>query len=409
MGHISDTPAGNYRANWRDPSGRQRAKTFKTKKAARAFLAQVEADLSRGIYVGPAAGRVLFRDHAARWEAGRSVQVTTQARTASVLRVHVLPKWGAWPLVKIDHMSVQTWIAELSQQLAPASVAKCVQVTAMIMRAAVRSRLIPHNPCDDVQVPSSYSPQPHGEAISREDFFGKLLPAIPREHRGIVCVAAGAGLRWGECAGLPWRSVDLECAELHVVQVAIEVNGRVSLKTCPKTRAGARTVPLHRFVIEMLQERRTSASPAQADALVFGNRTGGPPRRNNFRRRVWRPSLVRAGLLGEVVAVSDGGLRAGWEDAGGHRWSQRFVDYDQAVAYVAEHAAGGLRFHDLRHCYATWLISDGLPVNEVQSLLGHEQASTTLNRYTHRSRAYDDRVRAVFDIAADFSLTSDPE
>jgi integrase len=40
------------------------------------------------------------------------------------------------------------------------------------------------------------------------------------------------------------------------------------------------------------------------------------------------------------------------------------------------------KFHDLRHCYATWLVSDGVPVNVVQAVMGHEQASTTLNRYT---------------------------
>src|SRR2546421_8770123 len=41
VSHISHTPAGAYRANWRDPSGRQRAKTFSTKKAARQFLAEI--------------------------------------------------------------------------------------------------------------------------------------------------------------------------------------------------------------------------------------------------------------------------------------------------------------------------------------------------------------------------------
>jgi hypothetical protein len=46
-------------------------------------------------------------------------------------------------------------------------------------------------------------------------------------------------------------------------------------------------------------------------------------------------------------------------------------------------AAGGRRFHDLRHCYATWLVSGKVPVNVVQAVMGHEQASTTLNRYTH--------------------------
>jgi site-specific recombinase XerD len=50
----------------------------------------------------------------------------------------------------------------------------------------------------------------------------------------------------------------------------------------------------------------------------------------------------------------------------------------------------------LRHSYATWLVSDGVPINVVGRLLGHEQMSTTLNRYTHDARDYYDlRVRDV--------------
>ncbi len=66
-----------------------------------------------------------------------------------------------------------------------------------------------------------------------------------------------------------------------------------------------------------------------------------------------------------------------------------------------------LRFHDLRHSYATWLISDGVPVNVVRRLMGHEQMTTTLNRYTHDARDYEDvRVRDVFSgLAADDLLT----
>jgi integrase len=66
-----------------------------------------------------------------------------------------------------------------------------------------------------------------------------------------------------------------------------------------------------------------------------------------------------------------------------------------------------MRFHDLRHCYATWLVSDGVPINEVQRLLGHEQASTTLDRYTHASKGHDERVTAVFEPPADFLLSLD--
>lgn len=45
----------------------------------------------------------------------------------------------------------------------------------------------------------------------------------------LVCVAAGAGLRWGECAGLSWDAVDLVKGRLHVVQVAVETPSTVTL------------------------------------------------------------------------------------------------------------------------------------------------------------------------------------
>ena len=75
---------------------------------------------------------------------------------------------------------------------------------------------------------------------------------------------------------------------------------------------------------------------------------------------------------------------------------KRFRTEREAIAHVAAHQAGGLRFDDLRHCYATWLVSAGVPVNMVQRVMGHAQPSTTLNRYTHVPSDYDDRVRAVF-------------
>jgi integrase len=120
------------------------------------------------------------------------------------------------------------------------------------------------------------------------------------------------------------------------------------------------------FLVDALRAHRLRQRPGAE--LVFGTRAGTPLRRSNFRR-VW------------VLAVSRSGLPA------------------------------SLRFHDLRHSYATWLVSDGVPVNVVSRLLGHEQITTTLNRYTHDARDYADvRVRQVFaGLGADFLLTPEGE
>ncbi|HEX3813715.1 MAG TPA: tyrosine-type recombinase/integrase [Mycobacteriales bacterium] len=90
------------------------------------------------------------------------------------------------------------------------------------------------------------------------------------------------------------------------------------------------------------------------------------------------------------------GIRAEWQDSAGLPQTKEFESIGEAVKHVARTAAGGIRFHDLRHSYATWLVSDGVPVNDVQRVMGHENASTTLDRYTHSSLDWDARVREPF-------------
>lgn len=96
MGHIVKTPAGTFRANWRDASGRQKAKTFPTRRQAASFLAETEAAVARGGYVDPHAGRLLFGKYAERWRESRNDELTTRARDASILRTHVLPRWSTY-------------------------------------------------------------------------------------------------------------------------------------------------------------------------------------------------------------------------------------------------------------------------------------------------------------------------
>ncbi|MGN9802872.1 tyrosine-type recombinase/integrase [Micromonospora sp. L32] len=401
---MMKTSAGTFRACWRDPAGGQKSRSFRTKREANAFLAEVEGSLNRGTYVNPHAGRTRFGDFTQQWLATRAVEARTTERTVSMLRTHVLPKWGDWPLGKVDFMSVQEWVTGLGRELAPTTVAKCYQLLSMILRTAVQARLIATNPAEGVKLPRDRSRDVKPVTISREDFFGRLLPAVPPRHRGIVSAAAGAGLRWGECAGLTWSSVDLHRASLRVVQVAEETHGGIVLRPYPKSRAGVRTVPLPGFLLAVLRELHAAADDPAPRALVFRDRAGRPLRRSNFRRRVWLPSLVRTGLLGQVLSAGPHRYRASWPDREGIEWSAEFTTEREAVACVASKAAGGMRFHDLRHAYATWLVTDGVPINLVQRVMGHEQASTTLNRYTHTPDDYAARVLEASDGSAAFLL-----
>lgn len=347
MASIKKTENGTYRVSWREPTGRQRSKFFKLMREAKAFKASLETDIVQRNYVDPSAGdRVRFRVHAARWLAGRTVERATAARDESLMRVHVLPRWGDWPLSKIDHMSVQEWVAQLGGQLAPATVRECYRVLALVLGTAVQARLLTRNPCDGIRLPPRRK-QDAGLTLTREEVAGKLLPEIPDRYRTLVATAAFTGLRWGECAGLYWEAVDLDARRLRVVRVLVEVSGQISVKPYPKSRAGRRSVPIPAAVVELLAEhRQTFPSPE----LVFVNSVGGPVGRTSFRTRVWKPALQRAGL------------------------------------------PEGLRFHDLRHSYATWLVSEGVPPNVVQRIMGHEDVTTTLGIYTDVPADFVQRV-----------------
>lgn len=396
MGFVNSTPAGKWRANWRDPAGKQKAKTFRTKREAKAFLAQIETDKTRGSYVSPHAGKALFGDHAQRWMQSWNTEITTAARDASVMRNHVLPQWSLWPLSKIDQMAVQSWISELGEKRSRATVVECHRLVSAVLRSAVQNQLISLNPADGVRIPKRRKRDTDERVISREDLRTKLLPAVPDYYRAVVATAAGAGLRWGEVVGLCTDALDLDNGTLTVMRTVVEVSGHTSFKPFPKSSAGRRTVPLPAWLIQIIREH-LQQWPAEEGHPVFTNMTGKPLRRTLFRSRVWKPSLVRAGLLGRIAEAQAGGYSGSWMGTDGRAQGEEFAEWAEAVRGVAKRAAGGLKFHDLRHSYATWLVDDGVPVNMVQRVMGHERSATTLDLYTRRTDNGERILRALTD------------
>lgn len=397
MGFVDKTPEGRWRAYFRDPTGKQRSKTFRIKKDAALFLAEMETSKTRGAYVSPHAGRMLFADHAAEWMATWNTEITTAARDTSIMRTHALPRWGSVQLVKIDHLALQAWVTELGRCRSRATVVEALRLTSAVLRSAVRNRLIPFNPADEIRAPRVRVRDTDERIISRAALRTELLPAVPPRYRGIVAVAAGAGLRWGEAAGLRLDAVDLSARQLSVIRTVVEVSGHTTFKPFPKSRAGRRTIPLPGWVASVVAEHLDQWPGISSTSPIFANEVGAPLRRTLFRTRIWRPALVRAGMLGAVVQLGPRAWEAQWTDVDGAKHAEAFRTEPGAVNHVGRKQAGGLRFYDLRHSYATWLVDDGVPPNMVQRVMGHERSSTTLDLYTRRTDNSDRILQALDD------------
>src|SRR4051812_39609829 len=112
---------GGYVVRYRGPDRKPRTQTFRKRADADRFLRTVEADIIRGTWVDPAAGKLLLRDWADRWtKTTVDLRPSTLARDEGYYRNHVKPTFGDLPLSAIDHLQVAEWIAALNaKKLAP--------------------------------------------------------------------------------------------------------------------------------------------------------------------------------------------------------------------------------------------------------------------------------------------------
>jgi len=360
-----DTSQGvRYDVRYRDPSGKQRKRSFKRLDDARKFDRTVEADVLRGDWTDPRDARVTFGDWWERWWATTvNLRPSTRARDLGYGRSHVLPRFGPIPLGDIDHTMVATWIADLAASgMAPATVVKTAQILGKTLRGAVDADMIRTNPAARVKLPR----------IERQEMLfltppqvAALADAIDPRYRAFVLTGAYCGLRLGELAGLRANRVDLLRRRIEVAETLVEVSGTHHIGP-PKTRAGRRSVPVPKVVAEALQAHLDTVS----GVTVFPAPDGGLLRASTFRARIWTPACVATGV-GELTKTERGR---------GH--------------YV------GLRIHDLRHTAVALWIAAGASPNEIARRAGHSSVVTVLDRYGHLLPDHEDAVTDALDVMA---------
>jgi len=202
-----------------------------------------------------------------------------------------------------------------------------------VFAAAVRDRVIAHNPCVGVTLPRV--PRRRVEPLTL-DQVQKIIAATPKQYRALMVVAAGTGLRSGELFGLQVRHIDFLRRTLTVEQQVQQLPGHAVYVGPPKTQSSYRIVPLPQVVVDALSDH-LRRHPATADDFVFTAPEGGPIVRTSFMHAAWRPAAEAAEL------------------------------------------PKGVGLHSLRHFYASALIRSGLSVRVVSERLGHANAAMTLN------------------------------
>jgi len=274
----------------RVPGAPQKTKQFRRKKDAELFLDAIRGDLAHGRYVDPAGGLTLFRDYAEQWRAGQVHRPSTAAQAESYLRLHAYPFIGHRPIGSIRRSEVQAWVKGRSEVLAPGSVEVVYRWVAAIFKAAVGDQLIGASPCNRIALPK----REDGEVVPLTAAqVQEMADACPDRYRALVVLAAGTGLRQGECFGLSVDRVDFLHRQVRVNRQLVGAKGGVPEFGPPKSKAGFRTVPLPDVVSTVLAEhlaryRRGSSdliSPAATAHRSGATRparcgTGRPGRRN---------------------------------------------------------------------------------------------------------------------------------
>jgi integrase len=311
-------------------------------------LAEARGDAARGIVYDDENQTV--GKYITRWlsdSAKHTVKATSYRAYESQIRNHIVPALGKVRLSRLTPAHLQAlYAAKLREGMKPASVRQIHAILHKALEQAVRFNLIPANPASKVDLPKvrqeEITPLSAVEA-------NKLLDVTCDERdrfEALYVLALTTGLRIGELLGLRWSDIDLDARRLRVSR-QLQRGEKGLIFTEPKA-ASRHTVDLPVRTVEALKRHRKrqveetlKAGGAYHDNdLVFAGDLGGPIGPEKVTQRAFKPLLKRAGLP-------------------------------------------KIRFHDLRHTFATLLLARGVHPTYVQRALGHASVKMTLDRYSH--------------------------
>ena len=174
------------------------------------------------------------------------------------------------------------------------------------------------------------------QVLDREELQRFLIQAEAEGYYELFLLDLSTGLRRGELMALRWDDLDFKTGELNIDKQIYDINGQIQLST-PKTKASIRKLVLPPAVVAVLKDYKETV-----------------------HSRWMFPSPVK-----DDCPMTPGSVR-------------------KRLQLILEHAGcRHVRFHDLRHTFATLSLQHGMDVKTLSAMLGHVSAATTLDIYTH--------------------------
>jgi len=338
---VEQRPDGKWRARWREfPGAPQKTRHFRLKRDALQFLADVQHDLARGVYIDPTEVGRPFAELAALYLERHAWRPRTRASAATCL-ARAIELWGTRPVNTITRVDAQAFVSSLP--LAPSTVHLVRKHVGAVFKMAVDDGVIARNPLTGVKLPTIDKGVIEPLTIAEVQ---RLEGAAPDWFAIAIVLGAGLGLRQSEVRGLTVDRVRFLQREVRVDRQATK---RVPNTWAPtKTQRGVRTIPVDDVVLERI------ASHLQR----FGHGDHGHV-------------LHREGTMLSADTLE-------------RQWNALRVGAGLPTA----------RYHDLRHHFASEQLAGGLAIPATAQLLGDTEI-TVLLTYGHMVRTDDERARAT--------------